>query len=359
MKALLEVRNLVVRYGERTVLEVEHLAVAQGEVLAVIGPNGAGKTTLLLALARLIQLTQGEILFRGRPLSPRDDHEYRRHLALVLQEPLLLSASVFDNVALGLRFRGLPRAEIARRVESWLEKLGIGHLRDRPATGLSGGEAQRVSLARAFVLQPDLLLLDEPFGALDPPTRASLLEDLQSLLAQTGQTTIFVTHDLDEALMLGDRVAVLLGGRLRQVGPPEQVFSEPADPEVAAFVGVETIVAGRVIACEEGRAIVEVNGIHLEAVGELPAGREVLFCLRPEDVTIWVGKEIPASSARNRLSGTIKRLTPQGPLLRVVVDCGFMLTALVTRASAREMNLKEGMEVIASFKASAVRLIAR
>jgi len=147
--------------------------------------------------------------------------------------------------------------------------------------------------------------------------------------------------------------------RLRQVGPPEQVFAEPADPEVAAFVGVETIVAGRVVACEEGRVIVEVNGLHLEAVGELPCGREVLFCLRPEDVTILLKSEAPPSSARNRLSGTIKRLTPQGPLLRVVIDCGFPLTAIVTRTSAREMDLTEGKEVIASFKASAVRLIPR
>jgi len=354
---MLEVRDLVVRYGEHTALEVGHLDVAPGEALAVIGPNGAGKTTLLLALARLVRPARGEIRFRGRPLTARDDRAYRRHLALVLQEPLLLSASVLENVALGLRFRGLPKAEIARRVDRWLARLGIGHLRDRPAAHLSGGEARRVSLARALALEPDLLLLDEPFGALDPPTRAGLLADLQALLAETGQTTVLVTHDLDEALMLGDRVAVLLGGRLRQVGPPEQVFAEPADPEVAAFVGMETIVAGRVVACQDGRVVVDVNGVHLEAVGEIPPGRAVFLCLRPEDVTLWRKGEAPASSARNRLSGPIRRLTPQGPLVRVVVDCGFPLTARVTRASAQEMGLAEGVEVTASFKASAARVI--
>lgn len=356
MKELLKVRNLLVRYGERSVLEVGHLAIAPGEVLAVIGPNGAGKTTLLLALAGLVRPARGEILFRGRPPANR---EYRRHLALVLQEPLLLSLSVFENVALGLRFRRVPKAEVARRVDAALDQLGIGHLRDRPAARLSGGEARRVSLARALAIQPDLLLLDEPFGALDPPTRSGLLEELQSLLAKTGQTTVFVTHDLDEALMLGDRVAVLLGGRLRQVGPPERVFAEPADLEVAAFVGMETIVAGRVVACREGQAIVEVNGLLLEAVGEVPPGRPVFFCLRPEDVTLWPKEGAPASSARNRLCGPIRRLMPQGPLFRVVVDSGFPLTAVVTRASAQEMDLAEGKEVTASFKASAVRLLPR
>jgi len=356
---MLEVRDLLICYGKHTALEIEHLAIAPGEVLAIIGPNGAGKTTLLLALARLIRPARGEIRFRGRPLTARDDREYRRHLALVLQEPLLLSASVFENVALGLRFRGLPKAEVARRVDEWLARLGIGHLRDRPAAHLSGGEAQRVSLARALAIGPDLLLLDEPFGALDPPTRSGLLEDLQLLLAETGQTTVFVTHDLDEALMLGDRVAVLLGSRLRQVGPPEQVFAEPADPEVAAFVGMETIVAGRVVACQDGRVVVDVNGLHLETVGEVLPGRAVFFCLRPEDVTLWPKEGAPASSARNRLSGPIRRLMPQGPLFRVVVDCGFPLTALVTRASAQEMNLVEGIEVTASFKATAARLIPR
>jgi tungstate transport system ATP-binding protein len=359
METLLEVRDLLIHREGHPVLEVEHLILESGEVLAVIGPNGAGKTTLLLALALLIRPARGEIRFRGQRLAPQDDREYRRRLALVLQEPLLLSTSVFENVALGLRFRGVPRAEVAQRVEAWLARLGVGHLRDRPAAKLSGGEAQRVSLARALAIQPDLLLLDEPFSALDPPTRSSLVEDLRLLLAETGQTTVFVTHDLDEALTLGHRVAVLLGGRVRQVGPPEQVFAGPADPEVAALVGIETIVAGRVVACREGQVIVEVNGRLLEAVGEIPPGRTVFFCLRPEDVTLWLKDEAPLSSARNRLSGFVRRLTPQGPLFRVVVDCGFPLTALVTRASASEMDLAEGMEVTVSFKASAARLIPR
>ena len=359
MSDLLAIRDLLVHREKQTVLEIDQLSVQKGEVLAVIGPNGAGKSTLLLTLSRLIRPARGEITFGDQPLEAQNDLEYRRRIGLVLQEPLLLNTSVFENVAAGLRFRQLPKEEITQRVEAWLARLGISHLRDRPAAKLSGGEAQRVSLARAFAIAPSLLLLDESFSALDSPTRSRLLEDLHSLLKETGQTTIFVTHDLDEALLLGDQVAVLLAGRLRQCGRPEQVFAEPTDADVAAFVGVETIVSGQVIACRDGRVIVDANGLHLEAAGEMNPGRTVLFCLRPEDVTLWTKDGVPASSARNRLTGRILRLSQQGSMFRVVVDCGFPLMALVTRASAREMSLAEGMDVSASFKASAVHLIPR
>jgi tungstate transport system ATP-binding protein len=152
------------------VLEIEQLEVQTGEVLAIVGPNGAGKSTLFLALARLLKTQGGEIFFDGRSLGELNLLSYRRKIALVLQEALLLDASVKENVALGLKFRGLPTHEIEQRVSLWLKRLNIAHLEERPARRLSGGEAQRVSLARAFVLQPELLLLDEPFTSLDSPT---------------------------------------------------------------------------------------------------------------------------------------------------------------------------------------------
>ena len=360
MSALLEIRDLQVYRGERIALSVDALAVGQGEVLAVIGPNGAGKSTLLLTIARLIQPQSGELSFGGTPFKALSPLAFRRRIGLVLQDPLLLDTTVHQNVACGLHFRGgLPKAEVHQRVAHWLDRLGIAHLSDRRARSLSGGEAQRVSLARAFALQPDLLLLDEPFSALDAPTRARLLEEIQSLLAETGITTVVITHDLDEALFLGDRVAVLLDGRLRQHGPPEQVFSMPADAEVAAFVGVETVIPGRVVESHEGQVIVAAGNARLEAVGDLKVGRDVLFCLRPEDVTLWKRVEAPPSSARNRLQGRVRRVVPQGPLVRVEVDCGFPVMALITRTSWRDMALEEGSEVAASFKATAVHLIPR
>jgi molybdopterin-binding protein len=357
MTALFEIQDLRAHRQGRLVLSIDRLEAQEGEILAVIGPNGAGKSTLLLILARLLQPSEGQILFCGQPIP--HDLAYRRRIALVLQDPLLLNMSVYNNVAAGLRFRRLPRADTAGRVHDWLGRLGIESLQDRPAARLSGGEAQRVNLARALALNPELLLLDEPFGALDAPTRTRLIDDLHILLKFTATTTVFVTHDQDEAMLLGDRVAVLLDGHLRQIGTPEEIFSTPADAEVAAFVGVETVIAGQVTHTQEGLLTVQAHGFTLEAVGDYDPGRQVLFCLRPEDITLWVDSDMKPSSARNRLSGKIARMTPQGPLVRVSVDCGFPLVSLVTRASAREMGLEEGLQITATFKASAVHLIPR
>lgn len=238
MKTLLEIKDLRIRLGEKIVVEVDHLTVEQGEVLSIIGPNGAGKSSLLLAVARLIKPERGTIHFDGFQVTKRSDTDYRRHLGLVLQEPLLLDASVYKNVAVGLHFRHLPLSEIHDRTETWLKRLDIDHLRMRSACNLSGGEAQRVSLARSFALQPDLLLLDEPFSALDSPTRLRLLEELHAILAETNTTTLFISHDLKEASHLGDRMAVILSGKLRQCGTPAEIYANPIDDEVRAFLSL-------------------------------------------------------------------------------------------------------------------------
>jgi tungstate transport system ATP-binding protein len=240
MNPLVELRDLLVKRGEHPALQLDHLAIQNGEVLAVVGPNGAGKSTLLLTLARLLKPERGEFRFNGKPASVESDTVYRRRIALVMQDPLLFDTSVFDNVSSGLRFRGISRDEIRQKVPIWLERLGVGHLAKRRAGQLSGGEAQRVSLARALVLEPQLLLLDEPFSALDPPTRSRLLDDLGALLKETATTTVFVTHDLPEAAQLAGRMAVIIGNRLRQVGDPQKVFAAPADEDVAGFVNHRT-----------------------------------------------------------------------------------------------------------------------
>jgi tungstate transport system ATP-binding protein len=222
MTALLEIRDLLVHRDGRPVLAIERLTVEQGEVLAVLGPNGAGKTTLLLVLARLLKPEGGEVRFRGRAIAEESDLVYRRRVSLVMQEPLLLDRSVFENVAVGLRFRRLASAEVQRRVGVWLGRLGIAHLRNRPGLRLSGGEAQRVALARALVLDPELLLLDEPFGSVDETMRNGLLADLRSLLAETHTTTLFITHDPEEVDRIANRAVWLEGGRLvavREVEP--------------------------------------------------------------------------------------------------------------------------------------------
>ena len=386
---LVEVRDLVVVRDARPVLAIDELAVGNGETLSVVGPNGAGKSTLILALARLVRPARGQLLFRGLPVEPRDELGYRRRIGLVLPDPLLLDTSVSANVAAGLRFRGISSAQARPRVAEWLGRLGVEYLARRPARQISSGEAQRVSLARALVLEPDLLLLDEPFASVDPATRSKLVDDFEQLLRETHVACVIVTHDLDEAVRLGDRMAVVVAGRLRQCDAPERVLFEPLDEDVAAFVGAETRIPGRIVSASEGIALVELGACRIEAVSGVGLGRSVLCCLRPEDVTLLAaddggyqpaGAPQPpgaplqartgspgasasdrpagaASSARNRLPGRISRIVTQGSLVRVSVDCGVPLIASITRASAVEMGLAEGGDVVATFKASAVHLI--
>lgn len=233
---MIQVRDLIIQRNGRDALRVDSLDIQRGETLAVVGPNGAGKSTLLLALARLIRPVRGEIIYGGKSLTQCNELTYRRKISMVFQSPLLMDMTVEQNVALGLQFRGAPKDEIQVRVGKWMKQLGVGSLSKRRAGELSGGEAQRVSLARAFVLEPELLLLDEPFSALDPPTRAKLIEDLTALLQEEQRTAIFVTHNLNEAAKLSHRIAVIVGGRLRQVAPVYQIKAHPADASVKAFL---------------------------------------------------------------------------------------------------------------------------
>ncbi len=358
---MVSVRDLAVRRDSAIVLQISHLGVREGEVLAVIGPNGAGKSTLLNVLALLLPPSSGDLWFGGHLLTPRDDLvKLRRRMAVVFQESLLLDTSVKANVASGLRLRGVGAREAEDRAVNWMKRFGVQHLADRPSRRLSGGEAQRVSLARAFAMKPELLLLDEPFSALDAPTRAALFDDFERVLRESSVTTVFVTHDRTEAMRLGDRIAVMMDGKVAQVGDPEEVFSAPADERVAAFVGVENLIPGRVVEQRDGLATVEVRGGVAEVVSDIPEGQRVLVCLRPEDVVVApLPAGVQPSSARNKLRGRITRTVPLGSQVRVVLDCGFPLVALITRRSAEELGFLEGNEVLVSFKASSVHLLRR
>jgi len=322
-----------------------------------VGPNGAGKSTLLQVAALLLKPASGEVLFDGVPVkgSPL---AVRRRLAVAMQDALLVDGTVLENVALGLKLRGVGRKARAEAARAWLRRFGIEGIAERPAARLSGGEAQRASLARAFAVQPEVLFLDEPFGGLDEPTRRALLDDLAAVVRETGVTTVFVTHDRDEALHLADRVGVVLDGRLRQLGPPAEVFGAPADEEVAAFIGVENVIGGTVLEDRDGVALVDVGGRRLAAVSRPGVGPRVRACLRPENVTLQaVSEGAVATSARNAFAGTVTEVRPRGAEARVTVDCGFPLVALLTRLSVEEMGLAPGSKVVASFKATAVHLL--
>ena len=356
MTALLRVEDLRVDRGGVQVLDLPALALEAGTVLALIGPNGSGKTTLLKTLASLLP-PSGRIFFKGELLGTRPD-AYRRKVTMVFQAPLLFDTTVRANLESGLKLHGIPAPERAERVLENATRFGVAHLLDRSARNLSGGEAQRTSLARAFALRPEILFLDEPFAALDPPTREALLDDLAAALKATRTTTVLATHDQLEALRLADRIAVLRQGRIVQEGPAQEVFNAPADAFVADFVGMETVLTGRVAHAAGGELRIETGGHEVVALGEAHPGEEVRIGVRPENVTLSAHVDGP-TSARNCFPGRVTRIVPRGPIFKVELDCGFFLSAYVTAQSLEDLALAEGRELTAAFKATAVHVLRK
>lgn len=230
-RIVLKAENLQLVRGRREIFQVDRFTLGEGEVLALVGPNGAGKTSLLLTLALVHRPTRGYLEVNGTPVTPKDTLQLRRRMAVVFQEPLLMDTTVLQNVTTGLRIRGVPRELAHRRAEGWLARLGIAPLGPRSALHLSGGEAQRVNLARAFALEPQILFLDEPFSALDYPTRNDLLEEISGILKETRIATLFVTHDYTEIPRLTGQMAVMAGGRLLRRGTVDEILGEIVVPQ--------------------------------------------------------------------------------------------------------------------------------
>jgi len=236
VEPIIRVENLKLVKGYRSILDIPHLSIYPQEVVSLIGPNGAGKSTLFQLLAFLEKPTAGRVFFHGRQAGPGSGSmEIRRQMAMVFQDPLLVSGSVFDNVALGLRLRKVPGAEIKAKVPAWLERFGIGHLAWQNAKSLSGGEAQRVSLARAFILEPEVLFLDEPFASLDAPTKVALMDQLEEVIRSTRVTTLFITHDVTEIPLYTHRVLAMENGQIQVEGTLRDLSTNPNTPFLQAF----------------------------------------------------------------------------------------------------------------------------
>jgi ABC-type Fe3+/spermidine/putrescine transport system ATPase subunit len=320
----LSVRDLRHRLGGREVLRIDGLDVAAGERLAILGPNGAGKTTLLRLLAGLDRPAAGTVRLDGIDASA-GGVALRRQISYAPQRPVLLSLDVRRNVELPLRYRGVGRADRRSRALHALERLGVGHLADRPASALSQGEAQRVALARALATEPRALLLDEPASGLDAPARARLLADVERA-AEGGPTVVHVTHHPADVLRSAHRVVILMAGRLRQVASPERLIASPADEDVAALVGYHNVVPARV--GDDGRIRIAGHTTTLLADGP------------QRDVTVaaWASSLRLDASASHALRGVVRQVSPVADGLQVVVDAGLELLAELPLAARRPVR---------------------
>jgi putative spermidine/putrescine transport system ATP-binding protein len=306
----LAVEHLSKRYGDLVAVDDVSLVAQEGEFLGLLGPSGCGKTTLLRMIAGFVQADDGRISSRDRDVSALPP--YRRNFGVVFQNYALFPhMTVLENVGYGLKVRGRKRGEIAAAARAALDRVGLRQQEDRFPNQLSGGQQQRVAVARAIVIEPELLLLDEPLSALDKNMREEMQVELRLLQQRIGITTVFVTHDQEEAMTLSDRIAVMRSGRLQQLGPPREVYDRPENVFVATFLGSTNLIPGRVNSVVDGLASVEVDGgtVRARCLTARP-GERAQLAVRPENLELT-----PNGPG---LRGTIKDVLFQGHRLIVL-----------------------------------------
>jgi len=338
-------------------LDVGALSIPAGTTLALLGPSGSGKSTLLSILGLLERPDAGTILLDGAAVTAKD-RVARLAMAAVFQRPYLIKGTVSANVEYGLKMRRVPAEERASRVEAALARVGLTGMGDRAAATLSGGEAHRVALARALVLTPRILLLDEPLASLDALLKRRLTGEFAEILRAEGITVVWVTHDHNEALVVADRVAIMNDGRIVADGPTASVMTVPTDEWTAKFLGVESPLQGRVVRSTDGVLTVRAGSVEIAAMGDVPVDSEVLLSIAPEDVVLLAADEEPMiTSARNRLDAVVESVDPRGATLRVTLELGgARIASTVSRTSFTEMGLEEGSRVGVLFKATAVHV---
>ena len=333
----------------------------QSTLTVLFGPSGCGKTTLLRCLAGLERPIRGVIqcgpsvwfdAVKGICLTPQ-----QRQIGFLFQDYALFPhLTVTENVAFGLA--SMPRRQRQQKVVEMLELFQLHGLERRYPRELSGGQQQRTALARALVRRPCLLLLDEPLSALDAATREQLRPELRRRLRDSGIPVLLVTHDRIEAMALADHLLIMDQGKVRQQGTVSEVFNRPMDLAVARIVGTETVLPGTVIQSADGLATVTLGPVQLLALAPTAGVREVYVCIRGEEVILQTSPQEP-TSARNRLPAVVVALHPEGAMVRIQLDAGFPLTALVTRPSCEELHLAPGSKVMALLKVPAIHLIPR
>ena len=356
MMIMIKIKNLYNEWKEFSLKGI-NLEIEKGEYFVILGPTGAGKTLLLETIAGFYLPDEGEIWIDGEDLTdlPPED----RNIGFIYQDySLFPHLNVKENIEFGLKLKDIPKDEIEKRTNEIIELLEISHLSHRYPNTLSGGEQQKVAIARAIVIEPNVLLLVEPLSALDLRTQDFLREELKKIHQIQKLTSVHVTHNQTEAMILADRIAVMMNGEIVQVGTPHEIFNMSLNEEIANFVGVENVLKGKIKANEDGIAEIDVNmsnynyNYSIFAVSNYKKGAVKIF-LRPEDIIL--SKKSQKSSARNTIKAKIENMSNMGPLIRVKMDN--KLVAFVTKQSAENLRLREGDEVYASFKATAIHVV--
>jgi putative spermidine/putrescine transport system ATP-binding protein len=342
----LDISHLRKTYGSTVAVEDVSLAIAPGELVALLGPSGCGKTTVLRAIAGLVPPDGGDILIDSKSI--RGLPPWRRRIGMVFQNYALFPhMNVAENVAFGLKMQRLPPAEVAQRVRNGLSLVQLDGFDERRPSGLSGGQQQRVALARALVIEPRVLLLDEPLAALDAKLRDTVRFEIRALQQSLGITTVLVTHDQNEAFAMADRVAIMNAGRLEQIGPPEEVYLQPASRFVAEFVGDMNVLTGQV-----GRSgdvpTLACNGVTIPLLGPYPAGAgQVTLMVRPEQSSLGQ----PEDPSHVALPGRVLSEVFVGDRLLTLVETAFGPMKVVRARRTVTTRLSSGAQVVLSWAA--------
>ncbi len=364
---MIRLDSITKRFGEKKVLKGISLHVEKNELLSVVGPSGCGKTTTLSIVAGICRPDEGEIYIDnilvegGKGRHRTHVKPYKRKIGYVFQEYALFPhMRVFDNVAYGPKASGPSQQEINKKVTALLEFVGLGDYREYYPDQLSGGQKQRVALARALATNPNVLLLDEPLAALDRRTRETLRADFKKILRSLEITSIYVTHDLAEACMLSDRIAIIGNGSVQQIGKPAEILENPNSRFVAEFLGLN-IYNGRVIESSSNIAKIEINGMEIIAGSSNNMNRSsVLVTLKPEDIVL--SPKQTDSTQRfcrctcNRFTGTVVEILQMKSTAKVTVDIGFPIRSELTLSSLKDLDLKEGKEVQVEFKVDSLNI---
>lgn len=359
--SVVHLHDVLVRANGRSILDIPRFSVDAGETVALVGPNGAGKTTLLHVAAFLKRPDRGSTSVLGQPITAANAASLRRAIAVVFQEPLLFNVSVLDNAAAGARFQGQSRAEAERRAHLWLQRFGVDHLAERRARGVSGGEAARVALARAFATSPTILLLDEPFSALDAPTRTALLPALRTQLRETGAAAVLVTHDLEEAFAFAERIDLMDEGRIIASDQAATLIARPPSRRAAELLGIETILEARVAGFDGDCVLLAIgpNGPLVSACyseGEPLYPGELVTLTIPASGIALIDPEERADRCWNTITGIVSAVTPMPTGRRVSVGAPAAFVAFAAW-EARPRDLAIGERVFIGFAPELVNVI--